>query len=169
MVVLGQTDEAAAADRTYTVVLKDGKEYHGFVTKRGDRVEILLDTPWKQATREYVRDSQIDYQFPEDAEQRAKRRVEQAAKDGYAPVGDTWVNAVEARLAERARAMIAEVRAEAPNTPASGQEPRVAEPVATAVASPAAPGLLAQWGFHAAIVLVTGTLVALVVKFAIVG
>ncbi len=153
-------------DKTYQVVLKDGSEVFGTVVKKIDKLEVTPDTPWMSSNTVHVLERNLDYTREEAADARNERRILKAGEAGFVAVGERWLPKVEVELAQRASELAAEVRKA--SAPPATDTTTSSRPVAVAsLDAPVAPGILAQWGFHVAIIMVAAILIGLVVRFAI--
>jgi hypothetical protein len=126
------------------------------------RVELYYDTPW--SSREPLLELPSRLQFAYEAPAVRRERL----RDGWEQAGFTFIETgagclpvprEELALAERARDMVAALDAAPAPDPAAG------EPMAAPAAAAPAPGWLALWGPHAAVLGVGGLLLLAAVRF----
>lgn len=166
---LAQADTSLHGE-IYEIPIK-GKDrpIYGTMEERPGGWRIVEDAPWKNNPVHTLSASQVNLadRVVEVASEREARRRREAEIDGFTQVSPgVWVNSTEAALAEYALTEIAKVR-EQQRPAETAATPETPGTVAAANVAPPQPGFLAQWGFHAAIIVASGVLIALVVRFAI--
>ena len=169
LLTLAQPNAQGDDDTIYEIRIRGIEQpIYGWMEEVPNGWRITRDAPWLGNPHRTYTGSEVDVadRVIEVGSKRAERREREARRDGYKEVAGQWVKLTEAELADRANAMITEVRRASTlktSTPVADAAPHVDAPVST----PARPGFLAQWGLHVAIVVVAGVLIALVVRFAI--
>lgn len=172
---LGQTPDAQSSapktQKTCIIILKSGEEFPVFLdTNRKQDFEssqgvyrLTLDTPWAPGEK-YFADAQIKEFVPERLDQRQKRLQEGWDKQGYVLFEGRPIPKREMELAQRARQMAGiedgNKRALPPPTENALPEPA---PLDSSI-EPRPSGIFARWGLHAAIVIMSALLLAVVAR-----
>jgi hypothetical protein len=160
-------------DTTYEFVLRNGgKSVFGWIQEdRGDDVIVKVDAPWEGRERIVtLREKSIENKLPENAAGRAAR-IEQGWKDrNFALVetasGSQWLPKADVVLAGRAAEMAKAVEpAVIPHVPVLEEEEAApVAPAAEPLEEMEPPGVAAQWGAQAALLVVACVLIGLISK-----
>jgi hypothetical protein len=171
----GQAPDAQAptakTEKTCIIILKNGEEFPVFLDsdRRQDFesskgvYRLTLDTPWAPGEK-YFADAQIKDFVAERSETREKRIQAGWEKQGFLLIQGQPVPKREVELAQRARQMAGIEDGKEHALPPPPENVSTEPDPSEATAEPAAGGVLARWGVHAAVLVVGAVLLAAVAR-----
>jgi len=144
--------------KTYILILDSGEELPAWYEKRDNGYWVQIDNPpWDE--RKFLPLAKVKEIRAERKEERYRRIQQWYEANGYVAIGEwKFYPAEEVAWARKAREM-AGVDAP-PSAPPADAVVATAEPLQAAVQ----PGLVAQWGPHAALIVIAGLLITLVIR-----
>lgn len=167
--------ESGDARATYVITLRNNKEWALFWEDRKELGEgvysVEVDSPWDPKTVT-VRDSEVTDERRERPSRRKSRIEEELRKLGITEVSPGYyVSTDEARLAQRAREMagVNDTSEASPAPLAAPAETSVPASLPKETGAPQTREPVATWAPHAAVVIAALVLIALVVKFVLLG